>query len=178
MDFETPSVLVVGATIAVVSAAMVTDVRTRRIPNVLTFPAMGLGVAQAAFSDGLSGGLASLLGLVLAPVTLLVVRAFRPLGMGDIKLAAAVGALLGPVLGAIAMVVSAFVGGFVAIAWALRPGGVAGATVAPFLIGVPVLGRLWAKPGTDNFPVGQVRIPYGVAIGLGSLLSLGVVRWT
>lgn len=178
MNLSTPSGPVLGLTIALVVTAMITDVRRRRIPNALTFPAMGLGLVLHAVEAGGRGALLGLAGMVATPCLLMIVRAFRPLGMGDVKLCAAVGALLGPVLGAIAMLLSALLGGVLALVWTLRPGTQAGWTVAPFLVGLPILGRLWSSARPADANAAPARLPYGVAIGCGSLLALGVAAWS
>jgi len=159
------------------AAAIVTDVRARRIPNVLTFPAVILGVGFWTLSNGPGGFLAGVGGAVAAPLALLLLRGFRPLGMGDIKLAAAVGALAGPAVGALAMLVSTITGGVLALAWMLRPGSPGARTLSPLFHGVPVLGRIYASAGNDDAPVTGGTIPYGVAIAIGSMLTLAYFGW-
>ncbi len=73
------------------------DLRSRRIPNWLTVPALGVGLAVNAIVAGWSGAKASLEGAGLALVLLLPVVLLRGLGAGDWKLSGALGALLGPV---------------------------------------------------------------------------------
>ncbi len=90
-------------TAALVSAvAAVTDNRTGRIPNWLTLPAAVLGVALHAALAGTGSAVSSLLGLLLAvavPAILYLISQGRAIGGGDVKLFAALGALLGPTLG-------------------------------------------------------------------------------
>jgi prepilin peptidase CpaA len=176
VDIAHPSAPLVVTTVVLVAAATVTDVRRRRIPNILTFPAMGAGLAIRSLEDGWSGALAAGAGCVAAPAVLMLLRAFRRLGMGDLKLSAAVGALLGPAAGALAMAIAAVAGGVLALAWALRPGTTAAASLAPFLIGVPLVGRAGGA-GRAAGPTATPTLPYGVAIGAGALLALGIVRW-
>jgi prepilin peptidase CpaA len=109
----------------------------------------------------------------------MLVRAFRPIGMGDLKLSIAIGALLGPATGSVAMLVSAVAGGILAIAFVLRPGSAAGRSMSPFFIGIPVLGRAFSGPRADSAPpVATMTSPYGVAMAAGTLLTLGVTRWS
>lgn len=88
------SVHVVGLTIA--SLACVTDLRTRRIPNVLTFGAALAGVAYQVASGGVDGLGNAALGWLAGALVFIVPFALGGLGGGDVKLLAALGAWLGP----------------------------------------------------------------------------------
>lgn len=179
MNLSSPSDPIVLWTVALLIAATFTDIRSRRIPNWLTFPAMATGFALQSFHQGWTGSLASGFGALAAPLVLMLIRAFRPIGMGDLKLSIAIGALLGPAVGALAMLVSAVAGGFLALAFVLRPGTAAGQSMSPFFLGVPVLGRSFSAPRPEPAtPLAAVTIPYGVAMALGTLLTLGVIRWS
>ena len=84
--------------IAVVIAliACVTDLRSRRIPNVLTFAAALAGLAFHTINGGLNGSLVSLAGWTVGLLAFLAPFALGGMGGGDIKLVAALGAWLGP----------------------------------------------------------------------------------
>ena len=112
----------VSVALAVVVLAMAVDVRSRRIPNLITGTGVLLGLLFWYGSNGWSGALLGLAGAGVSPVLLVVLRAGHRPGMGDLKLIAAVGSLLGPTGGVITALASAAVGGLVAIAWMLRPG--------------------------------------------------------
>jgi prepilin peptidase CpaA len=88
------SVQIVGLTIA--SLACVTDLRTRRIPNVLTFGAALAGLLYQAVSGGVDGLGHAALGWLVGAVIFIVPFALGGLGGGDVKLLAALGAWLGP----------------------------------------------------------------------------------
>lgn len=177
MKLHLPSDLIVLMCVALLVTATFTDIRSRRIPNWLTFPAMALGFAIQSFLQGWAGSLAAGAGALTAPAVLMLVRAFRPIGMGDFKLSMAVGVLLGPVAGALAMLVSAVAGGLLALAFVLRPGSAAAQSLSPFFLGVPVVGRAFSAPASERSKP-AATIPYGVAIAVGTLLTLGVLRWS
>ena len=83
-------------------AACVTDLRTGRIPNWLTLPVVGISPVLFAILQGRIGAVLSLFGLVLSgAVPWLLYRSTqgRGIGGGDVKLFAALGALLGPTRG-------------------------------------------------------------------------------
>ncbi|QDU31030.1 Type IV leader peptidase family protein [Anatilimnocola aggregata] len=79
-----------------VTAAAVTDYRTRKIPNWLTVPAAILGLAYHSFAPGGFGPLTALAGFAVGFVLLLLPWILGGGGMGDVKLLAALGAWLGP----------------------------------------------------------------------------------
>jgi prepilin peptidase CpaA len=100
---NTPSLIAVsfGAAVFVSTLAAVTDSRTGRIPNWLTLPVSAFGVGLHAVMGGRGLAGISLLGLLLAaavPAILYRTSQGRAIGGGDVKLFAALGALLGPTL--------------------------------------------------------------------------------
>jgi prepilin peptidase CpaA len=100
--------------------ATVIDIRTRRIPNVLTGSMAALGIALAAAGmSGISVG-ASVAGMVAGLLLMLPGHALGATGAGDVKLMAAVGAVLGIPLIVNAFLFTAVAGGVLAIAVALR----------------------------------------------------------
>ena len=84
------AVLLVGAT------ACVTDLRSRRIPNVLTFGASAAAVLFLGVSAGWAGVLWSLEGWAVGCLFFLPWFLLGGMGAGDVKLLAALGAWVGP----------------------------------------------------------------------------------
>ena len=84
------------AALFVAGAACVSDLRTRRIPNVLTFGAAAAAVVFHSAMNGLEGGIASLLGLIVGAALMLGLYLLGGMGAGDVKLLGALGAWLGP----------------------------------------------------------------------------------
>jgi prepilin peptidase CpaA len=97
MGFSLPPRGVELALLAVVLAAAVYDVRYRRIPNWLTVAGVVIGIALNGFLNQAVPGLlkASLIGLGAAFGIYFVLYALRAMGAGDVKLMAAVGAIVG-----------------------------------------------------------------------------------
>jgi prepilin peptidase CpaA len=82
--------------IVLLMAAAVFDVLYRRIPNWLTVSGVLLGIALNAFIGPPEAGLVfSLAGLAVGFGIYAVLYALRAMGAGDVKLMAAVGALVG-----------------------------------------------------------------------------------
>jgi len=109
---QTPLIALAYFTAALASAAAAwTDHRTGRIPNWITMPTVALGLIMHAAMGGVhaltTSGLGLLVGIAV-PAILYKVSAGKAIGGGDVKLFAALGALLGPTL-AIEMQFGAFV---------------------------------------------------------------------
>lgn len=89
----------------VVAIGTITDLRTRKIYNVLTFPAAAIAIILHYIQGGLNGSLFSVggwfAGALLMACPILLLPQSDPgnrKGFGDIKLMGAVGAFLGPKL--------------------------------------------------------------------------------
>jgi prepilin peptidase CpaA len=98
----------------------VIDLRTRRVPNVLTVGLAATGVAAAATGlSGLSLG-ASLAGFALGLALMLPGHILAGTGAGDVKLFAAIGTLVGPGTITTAFLYTAIAGGVLALIVAIR----------------------------------------------------------
>jgi len=95
-----PFVSCLVALIATLIAA-VTDARSARIPNWLTYPLLVLGPVLSLFGSAgwLSSLVLSLLGIFVCALVPTLLFARKAMGGGDVKLLAALGGLLGPYSG-------------------------------------------------------------------------------
>ncbi len=84
--------IVIGA--AITAAAI--DLRTRRVPNVLTMSVALVGLGLAAVGMGRVGIVASAVGCLIGLAMMLPGYLIGATGGGDVKLMAAIGTLLGP----------------------------------------------------------------------------------
>ncbi len=110
------------AVLALGSVACVTDLRSRRIPNVLTF---GGSVAALVFflvAGGPRGLGFSAFGWLVGFALLFPFFLLKGMGAGDVKLLALIGSWLGPVLVLKVALYGALAGGVLAVAVALRHG--------------------------------------------------------
>jgi prepilin peptidase CpaA len=148
-------------------AATVVDLRTRRIPNVLTGAMAATGLALAAFGFAKVSVGAALLGCVIGLVLMLPGHVLGATGAGDVKLMAAVGSLLGPLTVVNAVLFTAVAGGVLAVVVAVQRKRL-GATLAG-------TGRMLATPGDVKQEIAAKsagsRFAYGPAIAAGSLLA-------
>ena len=102
--------------------ACITDVRTRRIPNVLTFGAAAAAILVHGIVDGASGVGMSVAGWLVGTALFLPFFLLRGMGAGDVKLLAALGAWVGPRETFWIAVYGSLAGGVMALALALSRG--------------------------------------------------------
>lgn len=159
-------------TIAVLAIATFTDLQSRRIPNWLVLPFMAAGVAVSGWHGGWGGILDSLAGLGLAAAIFGALALLGGMGMGDVKLLAAIGAWIGPGQMVIALVLTGIAGGLMALVWALCGGFFSelfqgtGRLIANF-------GKRGLRPHPElvlTNPLAR-KIPYAPAIAIGTLIS-------
>jgi len=154
------------------------DFRTRKIPNWLTVPALVVGIGMHTVVAGWSGAIASLEGAGLALVVLLPLVLLRGLGAGDWKLMGAVGAFLGPLMLLFVLLGSIFVSGFMAIVAILRTQRV-GETLRNIVVlvrGFFAFGlRTNPKISLDNPAL--LKVPFGVAVAVSTLICFCASRW-
>ena len=147
-------------------AAAVIDLRTRRVPNLLTASLAAAGIGIAAAGIGRIGLGASILGCLLGLAFMLPGHIFGATGAGDVKLLAAAGALLGPTDTVHAFLNTAIAGGALALGVALyrrRLQHTLGAT-ARLVAGQADATEQIEAPSTDN------RFAYAPAIAIGVLV--------
>lgn len=101
--------------ITVLLTALYTDLRSMRIPNLLTFSSMGIAVAYHGWAAGLSGLAFSLAGLLTGMGILMLPYVLGGMGGGDVKLMGSVGAVLGSGQTIRAFAYIAIIGGIYAV---------------------------------------------------------------
>jgi prepilin peptidase CpaA len=148
--------------------AVVTDLTRRRIPDLLTYPAMLAALALRAWREGLGdldvGLVSGLVGLAAAAGWFAAFAlSGKSMGWGDVKLAGVMGAAFGIPLTLAGLVFVSLAGAFQAVVSLLWQGALSD-TVRT------VLSRKVGRPGDTEKPARH--IPYGVAIALGSLWAM------
>ena len=158
---------------AVLAVACVSDVRTRRIPNPLTFSAAAGALLFHLITGGVSAAGSSLAGALLGALLFFPMFALRGMGAGDVKLLAAVGAWLGPSQVVMAALATSIAGGVIAIAVALGHGYLKTAALNLWM-----LLTHWRVTGVR--PLHEVtlqgargpRLAYALPITIGTLVTL------
>jgi prepilin peptidase CpaA len=159
--------LVIGA------LACATDLRSARIPNILTFGAILAGVLFHALAPNGSGVAAAALGLVAGLLVFFPIFALGALGAGDVKLMAALGTWIGwqPVL--TVALYGAVAGGVLAVVLAMWRG-----YLRKALQNIGALVKYWAVVGIKPLPEltleagAGLRLPYAVPIMVGLVVTL------
>ena len=173
-----PLLLYLVLTLFVVACCVV-DVRTRRIPNAISGPAILAGIVLNTLSFGLPGlgfsvaGVACMIALLLAPFAL------GGLGGGDVKMMAAVGAFLGPRLAVAGLLVGMVLGGVVMVVHLARLGrlGEKVGALRTMLVSAAVLRSVDPLRISANDPI-TVSLPYSVPLGLGAAIAVAASVWT
>ncbi len=146
---------------------IVTDWRWQRIPNVVTYPTMLVGLVLG-LAEGLTGEAAALgtpfdggfldhvAGLVVAFLVSYPFYAARGLKAGDAKMLMAMGAVRGGIF----------------LLRAALYGALAGGVLALVLIGARRLAPPETEVSDPFWHLMKSRMPYGVALGIGALIAL------
>lgn len=162
-------VLLIVPLFALLGAAVYSDIRSHRIPNLYLLLGAIVAAAGQVWLSGVDGLIAWAAGLSLGLLCFLPLYAFGGMAAGDVKLMAVVGGYLG------------VAGAFWAVVFSLLAGTLLG-------LGILLckkqlfrsLQRYWAiaslrayiDPPVDD--AARLRFPYAMAILLGSLLSVYV----
>lgn len=153
--------------------ACVTDVRTRRIPNVLTFGAAAIAAIVHMAAGGFTGLASSAGGWALGVVLFLPFFALGGMGAGDVKLLAALGAWLGPRDILWVAIYTSLAGGVMALAVALGRGylGTALRNVRALVTSWVLIGpRPVSGMTLDDSPA--PRLAYAVPIFAGTVVTI------
>ena len=151
------------------------DVRYRRIPNRLVLATLLCGIAVNTFFGAWQGLLTSLEGLVIAFGIMFLFHVFGTMGAGDVKLFAAIGAVIGSSMVLPTFLIVAVTGGILAVfkmVYARR----AATTllgVGQFFIGL-LPGQKVPRLSVPDDP--SYTLPYAVPICIGSVLSFFLFR--
>jgi prepilin peptidase CpaA len=163
--------LAIAAACAAVGSVF--DVKTRRIPNFITFPSILLGLAVHLALGGWRQLLLSLAAGLICGTAFLVFYIAGGMGAGDVKLMAAVGCIAGMPHVAYLLSLTALSGGAMAVVLALSRG-----RLQQTIANVGLIAAHHSHHGLKMHPdlnlsnSDTFRLPYAVAIFGGSFLTL------
>jgi prepilin peptidase CpaA len=160
--------------VLMVGIAAVYDVRFRRIPNWLVLTGLVLGLGLNTYLFEWRGARASLLGIGLAFLIYVPLYLLRGMGAGDVKLMAAIGAIVGAANWFGIFVISALLGGVMAIVLLLTRGKLLNSlwNIGFLFQSLGSLRAPYAREELDLSSPRSIKLPHGVAIAGGSVLFL------
>lgn len=157
----------------ILALACVSDLRTRRIPNVLTISAAASALLFHLATAGWAAAGWSLAGLFVGGLLFFPVFALRGMGAGDVKLLAAIGAWVGPGQVAIVALATSIAGGVIALVIALGHGYLRKALKNLYLVLMH-----WRIAGVQPLPALTLehargpRLAYAFPIAIGTVVTL------
>jgi prepilin peptidase CpaA len=163
----------VAITVGVALLACVTDIRSRRIPNVLTFGAALAAIVYHTAFGGWAGLQSAGLGWLAGAGVFMPFFLLGGMGAGDVKLLAALGAWLGPATALWVALYTSLAGGAIAIVVALGSG-----YLRTALTNLKRLLTFWALVGPRPLPEltlergGGPRLAYAIPILVGTVVTL------
>jgi prepilin peptidase CpaA len=173
-----------GVVIAASLVTMAIDVRSRRIPNVLTLPLLLAGFVRGFAMYGAGGLLDATAACLLLGVPFVALFVVAGGGGGDAKMMAAIGAWLGVRSSVVALLCVTVAGAVIGLAYAASRG-----RLGPVLGTMKLIGQGLARvasgmqtPGdaAETMPehTKMMKLPYGIAICAGVCVAAAVTRAT
>jgi prepilin peptidase CpaA len=165
--------LLIGA-LSVAAVGAVQDIRSGRIPNWLTYGGLLAALAAQFLMRGWPGLQGGLIGALAGGGIFYLLFLVGGMGGGDVKLMAAVGAWAGAAQTVVVLIAAAIAGGILAVGLMVFH-----RQVRVTLLNTAELIRHHLTSGFQPHPVlnirepGARRVPYGLAIAIGTLYCLG-----
>jgi len=161
--------------VCTVLAAGVFDLRYRRIPNWLNLSAIALGLALNILLFALHGAVVALLGVGCSLLVYVPLYLLRGMGAGDVKLMAAVGAIVGPMNWLCIFLFTALLGGLVSLLYVVFRRRLH-QTLLNLAFVVSELARV-RLPASQEARLDirhseALRVPHGAVIALGAIIFL------
>ena len=171
LSLSTDGFQIVAVVVALI--AVFCDLRTRRIPNVLTFGAALLAIAVHGYLGGWSGAGMAILGWVAGAAFFFPLFALGGMGAGDVKLLAALGAWLGPAATVWVALFSAIAGGAMGLIVSVWSG-----YLTQAIVNISWMFRFWRASGPKPVPDVTLathkgpRLAYAVPVFAGLMVAL------
>lgn len=165
-------------------AVAVTDVRSFRVPNKITYPFALGGIVFHLVTGGFPGLGMSLAGLAVGFAVLLFLHVLGAVGAGDVKLMAGVGAWLGVTSAVYLFAVAAAATVVYAVAVLIVQHGLYGVLVTTH-IRMTQVGAMFKHLGEEERVEAVVKrtdrrqrlVPFGAMVGLGGIVMLVYACW-
>ena len=141
--------------------SLFTDLKSRKILNIVTYPTAILGIVINTIFLQMDGLRFSVVGWLVGFSVFWILNVVATIGMGDVKLIAAIGALKGYFFTLNAMIYIALVGGVIAIIYAIVTGQL-------MIIIINMFNKLFGKKSEIKYE--SKYLPYGPSIVAGVLI--------
>nr|WP_255570547.1 prepilin peptidase [Cohnella sp. CFH 77786] len=159
----------------VLAVCVITDLKSRKIYNVVIFPSVVLAIGVHALTEGRAGLVFSLLGFAAGLCILLLPYLLGGMGAGDVKLLALVGALKGTGFVLETSVYMALFGAAIALGIVLFKKGIR--ERLRFIGYTFICLQFRMLPRWEGGIWTSGAYPYGVAIAGGAVICLGLKGW-
>lgn len=183
------NIYIIYSLVLILILSVVLDLTTNKIPNMLTFPVMLLGLISYTYTGGLLGFWFSFSGLLVGIAIFIIPFILGGMGGGDVKLLGAIGALMGAKFVLIAALYTAIAGGVIALIILLYKGRLLQILKKGLVkIAKPISNSLalafkstWFErmalnlssvADADTQKHAPIKFAYGIAIALGTLIAL------
>jgi prepilin peptidase CpaA len=169
--------LLIGA-VLVASLGAISDLRRARIPNGLTYSGLVAALLLRATLLGWSGLLSGLFAVLVASAIFFLLFVLGAMGGGDLKLMASVAAWAGHEHVLFVLIAAALAGGVLSLVYIMFT-----QRIRTTLRNIFALARFRLTQGLMPHPVlnvrqpGTLRVPFGVAIAMGTLFCTANVIW-
>ncbi|WP_342432924.1 prepilin peptidase [Neobacillus sp. FSL H8-0543] len=160
--------------VVVLFICLFTDIKSRKILNIVTLPTIFTGLIYHIIINGNKGLLFSGKGFLVGLGLLIIPYLLGGMGAGDVKLMAAIGALMGPSFVFYSFIYTALIGGVIALLLIFKTRGFIN-TIKSFFFNLTNLVFFRSNLGSMIIPKDKkssISFPYGVAIVLGTLSTL------
>ncbi len=157
--------------VIVLLICLFTDVKSRKIFNIVTLPTIAIGIVYYIYTAGVEGFLFSGKGFLVGIGLLLIPYMLGGMGAGDVKLMGAIGALMGTSFIFYSFIYTALIGGVIGLFIILKTNGFKNSIKSFFFNVIFYRSNLGSMVLAED-KKSSITFPYGIAIVLGTLCTL------
>lgn len=161
--------------VIILFVCLVTDIKYRKILNVVTLPTIVFGLIYNIIAMGFEGFAFSGIGLLVGLGLLIIPYLLGGMGAGDVKLMASIGALMGTSFVFYSFIYMGLIGGLIALILIIKQRGLFNGVIRPLKYFFYKLVLFRSNLGSVGFSTEKnpsISFPYGIAIVLGTLCTL------
>lgn len=157
--------------VIVLLISLYTDIKSRKILNIITLPTIIFGFVYNFYISGFEGFLFSGKGFLVGLCVLMIPYLLGGMGAGDVKLMAAIGALMGTSFVFYSFIYTALIGGLIGLLLIIKKRGLINSTKA-LLFNLIYFRSSLGSIMMSNDKNSSISFAYGIAIVLGTFCTL------